>query len=106
MTLSQMPFIVEKIGVPRTVAVEFPFSMIWGRPGDREMHIRILRHLLEAAESIDEPGTIVELPYTWPEEDLEKQDWFPSEPPPWMSDQKKIEEMLAFIKDGDPMEEV
>ncbi len=101
-----MPFVIEKIGVPRAVAIEFPFSMIWGRPGDRDMQLRILGQMLEVAETAEWPGTIVELPYTWPEEDLRKRDWFPVEPPPWMSDQEKIAEMLAFIQNGDPLEEV
>jgi hypothetical protein len=100
-----MPFVIEKIGVPRAVAVEFPFSMVWGHPGDRGMQLRILGHMLEAAETIERAGTIVELPYTWPEEDLRKRDWFPVEAPPWMTDQEKIGEMLSFIGSGDPLEE-
>jgi hypothetical protein len=103
-SLTQMPFISEKIGVPRALALEFPFGMIYGRPGDREMQLTILRHMLDAAESIEKPGTIIDLPYTWPQEDLAKRDWFPSEPPPWMGDQEKIGEMLEFIQHGDPME--
>jgi hypothetical protein len=105
-TLCQMPFVIEKIGVPRAVAVEFPFSMIWGRPGDRETQLRFLGHMLEAAENIEEPGTIIELPYTWPDEDVKKRDWFPSEAPPWAADQEKMAEMLAFIQEGDPLEEI
>lgn len=104
--LTQMPFVLRKVGAPRGVAVEFPFSMVWGRPGDREMHVRILRHMLEAAETSEEPGTIVELPYTWSEEDTRKRDWFPVEPPPWLASQEKIGEILDFIQNGDPMEEV
>jgi hypothetical protein len=103
-SLTQMPFITEKIGVPRAVAVEFPFGMIWGRPGDHQMHRRIVEHLLEAVETLEEPGTIVHLDYTWPEEDFEKRDWFPSEPPPWMASQEKINDMLEFIRGGNPLE--
>jgi hypothetical protein len=105
-TLCQMPFVIEKIKPPRAVAIEFPFSMIWGHPGDRETQLRILRDMLEAARTMQTPGTVIELPYTWPEEDLKKRDWFPTEPPPWMTDQEKINEMLAFIQGGDPLEEV
>ena len=104
--LSQMPFIIEKIRAPRAAVLEFPFSMIWGRPGDRETQLRILRDLLDAAESITEPGTIIELPYRWPEEDMKSRDWWPTEPPPWMSDQEKVGEMLSFIQNGDPLEEI
>ena len=103
-TLCQMPFIIERIGAPRAVVVEFPFSMIYGHPGDRDMQLRILGHMLEAAETIEKPGTIIDLDYTWPEEDFKKRDWFPDEKPPWMADQDKIAQMLEFIQNGDPME--
>ena len=99
-----MPFITEKIGVPRALAVEFPFGMIWGHPGDGEMHKIIMLSMLDAVETIKTPGTIIELPYTWAEEDFKKRDWFPREPTPWMASQEKINEMLEFIQHGDPLE--
>jgi hypothetical protein len=102
--LTQMPFITARIGVPRAVAIEFPFSMIYGHPGDRETHKKILRHMLDAARDARGPGAIVELPYAWPEEDFKKRDWFPKENPPWMTDQEKIKEMLEFIQKGNPLE--
>lgn len=103
-SLSQMPYITEKIGVPRAVAVEFPFGMIWGQPGDREMHRRVIGHMVRAAVEITGPGTIVELPYSWPEELFKKRDWFPAEKPPWMASQEKIREMLDFLQHGNPLE--
>jgi D-proline reductase (dithiol) PrdB len=103
-SLTQMPYVTQKIGVPRAVAVEFPFGMIWGLPNDRIMHRTILMHLLDAAENIKRPGTIVELPYTWPEDLTEKRDWFPKEPPPWLTSKEKIQQMLDFIQSGNPLE--
>lgn len=103
-SLTNMPFVTEKTGAPRAVAVEFPFGMIWGRPGDREMQRAILGHMLEAVETIEEPGTIIELPYVWPEEDFRKRDWFPTEPTPWLASQEGINQMLEFMQHGDPME--
>ena len=103
-SLTNMPFVTEKIGVPRAVAVEFPFGMIWGHPGEREMHQGIMARMLEAVEAIDVPGTIIELPCTWPEEDFRKRDWFPKEPTPWLASQEGINEMLEFLQNGDPME--
>ncbi|MHB8780307.1 MAG: hypothetical protein ACYC55_02820 [Candidatus Geothermincolia bacterium] len=102
-SLTQMPFITEKIGVPRAVAVEFPFGMIWGKPGDAATHRELLGHMLETAAAAREPGTILQLPYTWAEEDVRKRDWFPAEPPPWMADQEKIMQMVEFIRNGDPL---
>jgi len=103
-SLTNMPFVAEKIGVPRAVAVEFPFGMIWGHPGEREMHRDIMARMLEAVETIKAPGTIIELPYAWPEEDFRKRDWFPREPTPWLASQEGINEMLEFLQNGDPME--
>jgi glycine reductase complex component B subunit gamma len=103
-SLTNMPFVTEKIGVPRAVAVEFPFGMIWGHPEDREMQGRLLEHMFEAVETIREPGTIIELPYTWPEEDFRKRDWFPKEPTPWLASQEGINQMMDFLQHGDPME--
>ncbi len=103
-SLTQMPFITRKTGVPRAVAVEFPFGMIWGLPGDRETHRKIMLHMFEALETVKEPGTIMELPYVWPEELFKKRDWFPAENPPWMADENKIREMLDFIKNGNPLD--
>lgn len=103
-SLTQMPFITNKIGVPRAVAIEYPFSMIWGLPKDHEMHRRVLIDMLKAAEEIMEPGTIIELPYEWPEDLTEKRDWFPKEPPPWLTSKDKIKQMLDFIQQGDPLE--
>jgi glycine reductase complex component B subunit gamma len=103
-SLTQMPFISEKIGLPRALAIEFPFGMIFGRPGDRAMQLNILRRMLDAVDEIQTPGEIIELPYTWPEEERQKKDWFPKEPTPWMRDKDSIQEMLDFIQHGDPLQ--
>ena len=64
----------------------------------------VYKRQLDAVGTIEKPGTIIELPYTWPEEDFRKRDWFPKEPTPWMSSQDAINEMLDFIQHGDPLE--
>jgi hypothetical protein len=102
--LTNMPFITEKIAVPRAVAVEYPFGMIWGHPGERDMQRDIMLRMLEAVETIEKPGTIIELPFTWPEEDFKKRDWFPKEPVPWAASQEGIMTMAEFMQHGNPME--
>jgi hypothetical protein len=102
-SLTNMPFITEKIGVPRAVAVEFPFGMVWGLPGDEDTHKKILAAALDAVETIDKPGTIIELPYTWPEEEFKKLNWLPKETP-WLSSEEGIKQMLEFMQHGNPME--
>ena len=103
-SLANMPFTMEKIGVPRCVAVEFPFGMIWGLPGDHGTHKEIMEYMLNAVEDIKEPGTIVELSLTWPDEEFEKRNWLPTEPTPWMSSPEALNEMMKFIQHGNPME--
>lgn len=102
--LTNMPWVTEKIGAPRAVAVEFPFGMIYGHPGEREMQLALLGSMLELAGEAEKPGTIVELPYSWPEEDVRKRDWFPEEPTPWLASEDGMKQMLEFLAHGNPLE--
>jgi len=81
--VSGMPYWSERIGVPRTVAVEFPFGHALGRPGDREMQMRVVRAALALLEESRTPGEIRELDIEWPQPfDEAKRDWQPLEPSP------------------------
>ncbi len=102
-SLTNIPFMTERIRVPRACAIEFPFSMIWGKPGDAEIHRQVMLDMLQAGADIQEPGTIVELPYQWAKEDFLKRDWWPEHPPPWMADQERIAQVVDFIQHGDPL---
>jgi hypothetical protein len=65
--VTNMPVWSERIGVPRTVGVEFPYGHAFGRPGDRAMQMLVI----EAALS------------EWPQlPDEAKRDWQPLEPSP------------------------
>jgi hypothetical protein len=78
-----MPFFAEKIGTPRTLAVEFPFGHMLGRPGDRETQLSVIRAALQMLEESPEPGAIRELDLEWPQPlDEAKRDWQPPEPSP------------------------
>ena len=83
--VTNMPFWAERVGAPRTLAVEFPFGHILGRPGDREMQTRVIAQAIEVLESAKAPGTIVHFQEKWPEP-LEKalHDCHPEKPPPIM----------------------
>jgi len=102
--LTQMPYVTEKICVPRAMAVEFPFGMIWGRPGDHETHCLVMRHMLQAVQEITSPGTIVESALRWPDDLTALRDWFPKESPPWLTSPEKIQQMMDFIQHGNPLE--
>jgi hypothetical protein len=78
-----MPFWAERLGIPRTVGVEFPFGHPLGRPGDSETQMGIIRSALAMLEEAAEPGETRELDYVWPQDlDVAKRDWQPSEPSP------------------------
>jgi hypothetical protein len=51
---------------PRSVFVNFPMGNAFGRPFDRDMQRTILRAALALAESANEGGVLVDLPYAWP----------------------------------------
>jgi hypothetical protein len=78
-----MPFWAEKIGVPRTLAVEFPFGHTLGQPHDAAQQTRVIRQALEVLEMAQTPGEIVHSPETWPVPQKEAvKDWQPLEPSP------------------------
>ena len=78
-----MPFWAEKIGVPRTLAVEFPFGHTLGQPNHVDQQMRVIRQALNIFEDANTPGTIVHSTETWPEPtDEAKANWQPKEPSP------------------------
>ncbi len=64
--VTNMPFWAEKIGVPRTLAVEFPFGHILGQPHNKEQQMRVIRQALEVLEKAQAPGTIIHSEEKWP----------------------------------------
>jgi len=78
-----MPFWAEKVGVPRTLAVEFPVGHTLGQPHDVAQQMRVIRQALEVLETAAAPGAIVHSPETWPVPQKEAtKDWQPAEPSP------------------------
>jgi hypothetical protein len=78
-----MPFWAERVGVPRTLAVEFPFGHSLGQPHNLAQQTRVIRQALDVLETADTPGSIVHSPETWPAPHKEAlNDWQPEEPSP------------------------
>ena len=81
--VTNMPFWAEKIGAPRTLAVEFPFGHTLGQPHDVAQQRRVIEQALEVLEAAGAPGTIIHSPETWPVSQKEAtQEWQPEEPSP------------------------
>jgi hypothetical protein len=75
-SVSLMPFITEKVMVPRAVAVEHPFGFTLGRPGDIQTQDGILKAMLALAAEAEKPGTIKELEYKWTREPGDDPEWY------------------------------
>jgi len=81
--VTNMPYWSEKLGVPRTVAVEVPYGHMLGIPDDLETQMAVIRAALSLLEEAREPVTIRELDLAWPQPlDEAKKDWQPLEPSP------------------------
>lgn len=81
--VTQMPYWAEKIGVPRTLAVEFPFGHTLGQPDNVEMQMRVIRQALQVLKIAEGPGEIHHSPQSWPEPQRKAiKKWQPSEPSP------------------------
>jgi hypothetical protein len=66
-SLSMIPAFTAAVGVPRLAAIGYPMSRPMGRPHDGDGQRAVLRATLEVLATATEPGTVVELPFTWPE---------------------------------------
>lgn len=53
---------------PRAVFVNFPMGHQCGKPFDRELQMSIIKSALQVLSTLDQPGTIVDLPYEWGED--------------------------------------
>ncbi len=99
-SLSPMAEVTAAVGAPRVAAVEHPLSQTVGRPGDRQGQGAVLQATLEALQSIQEPGGIVHLPFTWHETRAEAiKNSHPGEPPPIVAYIKRKPWLMArFLK--------
>jgi hypothetical protein len=81
--VTNMPFWSERIGAPRSLAVEFPFGHIIGPAGDDAMQRRVILQALDVLEQAGQPGTIEHFQEPWPEPlELALRRSEPEAPPP------------------------
>jgi hypothetical protein len=82
-TVTNMPFWSERVGAPRTLAVEFPFGHILGQAHNRELQRRVIQQALAVLEGAAGPGAIVHSQEPWPEPlELGRRASEPETPPP------------------------
>jgi hypothetical protein len=90
--VTMVPYLAEAGGTPRIVAVEFPFGHPLGHAHDRDEQLKVIRDALRALQEIEQPNTVVHLPYEWPDFDHWRTAWHPPEPPPiiqWLREQAR-----------------
>ena len=65
---------MEAVKVPRAVFVNFPLGHNTGKPFDRDLQLSILKDTFEALKVTRQPGTILDLPYKWSEDNSWEQE--------------------------------
>ena len=55
----------EETKASRAVFVKWPLGHPLGEPFKKDQHMAVLSAALEALETIEKPGTIIDLPYRW-----------------------------------------
>ena len=60
-SVTMLPEITRKVGVPRAVRVGFPLGHPFGFPGQPFLQRRILSEMIRVAGAAQAPGTIVDL---------------------------------------------
>ncbi len=81
--VTNMPVWSERIGVPRSLGVEFPFGHIIGPAGDSAMQRRVILQALDMLKRAERPGTIEHFQEPWPESiELARRRSEPEVPPP------------------------
>jgi len=80
--VTMMPYWAERIGLPRTVGVEFPFGHTLGHVGDAREQAQVIGDSLRALAGARGPGAVAHLPYTWPDFERWKREWQPEKPSP------------------------
>jgi hypothetical protein len=79
--LSMIPDLTVAAGAPRVAAIEFPFGRPLGQPHDAATQRAVLHRTLDALRHASKPGTVVHLPFEWPETP-EHVHWHPKESSP------------------------
>jgi hypothetical protein len=64
-SLSMIPELTASAGAPRIAAIEHPFGMTLGRPGDAASQLAVLGTAVRALEAMLTPGAIAHLPFDW-----------------------------------------
>lgn len=101
--VTMMPYWAERMGVPRALAVEFPFGHTLGQPHNVAQQLEVIRQALAVLATAVVPNTIVHSTAVWPQSVAEAvQAWQPERPSPIIAAlAPQFREMLRRSKRGD-----
>jgi hypothetical protein len=81
--VTMMPYWAERVGTPRTLAVEFPFGHTLGPTHRPDLQKRVIREALQLLTSAKQSGEIVHSQVRWPGSTSEAiKTWQPKQPSP------------------------
>jgi hypothetical protein len=66
-TMSSARDITDRIKPPRVAFLNYPLGNAVGRPNEGQEQLMILRQALALLETATQPGSTVDLPFSWPE---------------------------------------
>ena len=70
-SMGNAPDRMAHIKPPRAVLVKFARGSMFGEPGNVKRQIRVIMDAFNALKTMNEPGSIKELPYKWKRSDPE-----------------------------------
>ena len=71
------------VGIPRSVAIEYPYGRPLGQVGDSNGQLEVLKEALNFFKEAATPGEVKHLPFIWPE-DPKDTHWHPPEMSPFI----------------------
>jgi hypothetical protein len=81
--VTMVPDWAKRRGVPRTLAVEFPFGHTLGKAGSRDQQLGVIRHALQVLRDASRPAQIEHHGEVWEGDEREwRKRWQPAEPSP------------------------
>ena len=95
-----VPDLTAVAGAPRVAAIEFPFGRPLGQPHDAATQRAVLHATLGALRDAAAPGTVIHLPFEWPESPAEVH-WHPKEPSPILQLLARNPSLFQRLASGD-----
>jgi hypothetical protein len=95
--MSSARSITKAVNPPRAVYLDYPLGHTAGKVGNSDNQMDIMRDTLNAFTSIEQPGTILDLPYQWRADDSWKDKVMRPEAKAEASDETHSDDRIARV---------